>query len=244
MTAAKKTQAELLAEAFPSDQLKIHPGKRLTYVPISEVVARLNRILGVGKWSTKLLDMTEYGSKETQSGVYPKWLCADVCLSGFLEDGSGFSYDGTGGQEVQFLTSGAGPVDIGDNRKGAMSDAIKKAAQNLGVALNLAREEEAMQYEEALKTAGVPKADPATLDSIAAFVKALPEGDSKREEFKSFWNDMTGDGERGKRFDSGQVTLEEADLAVQFLGIKIQPPKKARSAKAVDEEAEPDGEPE
>lgn len=243
MTETKKNQAELLAEAFPPDQLKVHPGKHLTYVPISEVVARLNRILGVGKWSTQLLDMTEYGIVETPGGTYPKWICADVRLSGSLESGAEFSYDGTGGQEVQFRNSGdKGPVDIGDNRKGAMSDAIKKAAQNLGVALHLAREEEAMQYEAALKIAGEPKAEKATLDAIAAYLKALDPDDEQRQRFKDFWNDMTGTNGVGKKFDSGLVTLAEADDAVKFLGIKIEPEKKGRGSKKPDAEPEPESE--
>jgi len=214
------TQGSKLAEPFPVEQLKRHPSKGLTYVPIPEVVARLNRVLGHGNWATRLVDHWTAGNVETSTGDYPKWVMAHVELSGTV-DGQFFSYSGVGGQEVQFFSGNPskGPVDIGDNYKGAMSDAIKKAAQSLGVGLDLAREDDAMDYERALAQADEPKASSQTLDLIADWVKHQSEADKSK--FKTFWANLTGDGRVGKKFNSGQVTVAEADEAIKELGLDL-----------------------
>lgn len=212
-------QATQLAEPFPPEQLKRHPHKGLTYVPIPEVVARLNRVLGSGSWGTEILQFLTHGEQETLTGIYPKWIVASVKLTGVVDDVP-FSYDGVGGQEVQFRNGSPspGPVDIGDNYKGAVSDATKKAAQALGVGLELAREDDAILYDQALREATEPKAPAATLDSIKERVGAL--GDEVKQEFTAMWAALTGDGKRGKTFSSGQVTVREADIALEWLDKK------------------------
>jgi hypothetical protein len=54
--------------------------------------------------------------------------------------------DGFGGQKIKRTKAGE-IVDLGDEFKGAFSDALKKAAQQFGVALYLARSDEALSIE-------------------------------------------------------------------------------------------------
>ena len=54
--------------------------------------------------------------------------------------------DGVGGQKIK-RTKAGDIVDLGDEMKGAVSDALKKAAQTLGVGLYLARSEEALEAD-------------------------------------------------------------------------------------------------
>lgn len=148
--------ASQLAEPFPKELLRQNKHKgNITYVAGSEVIARLNRVLGWNGWSYEVVRMWEAGAKETETGVYPVWCMAHVRLTvavQFPDDliGTPRQYavkDGVGGQQVKFLNNGTGPNDLGDEYKGAVTDALKKAAQSLGIALDLARGEEAMRWE-------------------------------------------------------------------------------------------------
>ena len=133
-----KIMAEL-AEPFPAELLRENPAKRLTYVPIAEVIARLNRVLGVQNWSTEIL-------RAWREPDHPDWVISQVRLT--IRIGSQtISREGIGGQLVKFRKSGD-VVDLGDEFKGAYSDALKKAAQSLGVGLELARTDEALAYVE------------------------------------------------------------------------------------------------
>lgn len=230
------TQAERLAEPFPPEQLKKHPTKGLTYIPIREVVARLNYVLGTAGWNVEIIKLWDAGAVETTTGQYPKWIMAQIRLSG-TADALPFYYEGVGGQAVEFLggkENPTGPVDLGDTYKGAVSDATKKAAQSLGVGLDLGREDDAMHYERALKEADQPKAAPPTLDKIEEMAKALD--DAQRADFIHWWAVLTGDGTRGKKISAGQVTLREAAQAVEYLDALPEP--------AGEKASEPDPEPE
>lgn len=155
-------QAQRLADEFPAAMLRTNNEKRgLTYVPISEVVARLNSVLGVGAWDYEVVETGTFGTKETLSGTYPLWITAHVRLTATVDDQRA-TKDGYGGQQVKFLSVKqgeqlpTGPVDIGDEFKGAVSDALKKAAQHFGVGLHLARQEEAKAEERRQEQDPVP----------------------------------------------------------------------------------------
>lgn len=216
MTDDDRSQGSTLSEAFPPEQLKRHPSKGLTYIPIPEVVARLNRVLGSGNWNSEIVRLWDAGTVPTETGEYPKWVMAHVRLSGVVDEVK-FCYEGVGGQEVQFTgkPNFRGPVDIGDSYKGAVSDATKKAAQSLGVGLELAREDDAMHYEQAAREADQPKAAPEILAKIKAMALELNEKD--RAQFNKVWAGITGDGTRGKKLDAGQVTVKEAAETLAFL---------------------------
>ena len=131
-----------LNEPFPKEverQLK-KGGTSLTYIPVSEVISRLNRVLGFDGWAYEII-------RCERDALDPEFIVAHVRLS-VLSKGefNNVVKDGFGGQKIK-RTKAGDIVDLGDEFKGAVSDALKKAAQALGVGLYLARSEEAMEIE-------------------------------------------------------------------------------------------------
>lgn len=129
-----------LTEAFPKEverQLK-KGGASLTYIPVSEVITRLNRVLGIDKWSFEIISCG-------RDALDPEYIVAHVRLV-WISESSAVSRDGFGGQKIKRTKAGE-IVDLGDEMKGAVSDALKKAAQTLGIGLYLARTEESMEIE-------------------------------------------------------------------------------------------------
>lgn len=210
----KALQQSGLAEPFPQAVQKRNP-KGMTYIPVSEVITRLNTVLGAWGWDYEVVDVREAGLIETQTGTYPKWVAARVRMTVRFADGSTSVREGYGGHEAQF-TGGdnkKGPVDLGDLYKSAVSDALKKAAQGFGVALDLARTEEAMLAEAIAKEeASKPKASTEVLNAIKEYVSTNPD---KREAFNAWWKEHVG-----KKMSSGLVTEVEAAEAMAFLGIE------------------------
>lgn len=132
---------EQLAEPFPPEVERTlnKSGRNLTYIPVSEVIARLNRVLGVANWSSETIDVR-------RDNLDPDWVIAHVRITATI-DGQAVVRDGVGGQTVKRTKQG-GIVDLGDEFKGAESDAFKKAAQKLGIGLYLARTDEALYAEQ------------------------------------------------------------------------------------------------
>lgn len=134
-----------LNEAFPKEverQLK-KGGTSLTYIPVSEVISRLNKVLGYDGWAYEII-------KCERDALDPEFIVAHVRLNVYGTDRfTSVTKDGFGGQKIK-RTKNGDIVDLGDEFKGAVSDALKKAAQALGVGLYLARTEEAMDAVEAI----------------------------------------------------------------------------------------------
>lgn len=101
-------------------------GATLTYIAVSEVIVRLNEVLGVFGWSYTIIEC----SRDT---LDPDFLVAHVSMT--VGD---VTRDGVGGQKIN-RNKAAEILDLGDDYKGAVSDALKKAAQSFGVGLYLAR---------------------------------------------------------------------------------------------------------
>ena len=134
-----------LSESFPKEvERELRKGGAvLTYIPVSEVITRLNRVVGVDRWSYSIL------ACERDAGD-PEFVFAHVRLSVTFVSDSGervVSRDGLGGQRLKRKKDGE-LLDLGDDMKGAVSDALKKAAQSLGIGLYLARSEEAMYLDD------------------------------------------------------------------------------------------------
>ena len=103
-------------------------GVKLTYIPVSSVIARANEVLGLG-WSYQVM------STERDDD----WIIAHVRVT--VVNGEGCSMrDGFGGQQIKHTRAGA-ILDLGHEYKGAVSDALKKGLQAFGVALYLASDE-------------------------------------------------------------------------------------------------------
>jgi hypothetical protein len=196
----KKKASQLLVELnepFPPEverELK-KGGTFLTYIPISEVIARLNRIFGVTGWSSEII-------KCERDALDPDFIVAHVRLtvSNIFDDDHGTFYpsgtlvskDGFGGQKIKRTKSGE-IVDLGDEFKGAVSDALKKAAQQLGIGLYLSRSDEALSLEiEQEMAAQKPVID----DRVAALwgqFRDISSGltSEQKADLAKFWNEYS-----------------------------------------------------
>jgi len=116
-------------------------GVKLTYIPVSSVIARANEVLGFD-WSYQV--MSTHRDDD--------WIIAHVRVT--VTNGEGCSMrDGFGGQQIKHTRAGA-ILDLGHEYKGAVSDALKKALQAFGVALYLASDE---SLESTFDTAAGPE---------------------------------------------------------------------------------------
>lgn len=172
------------SEVFPPEMEKTlsKSGTRLTYIPVSEVINRLNKVLGVDMWSFHI-------NACRRDEADPDFVTAHVTLTATI--GNTFvSRDGIGGQKIK-RTKAGDIVDLGDEMKGAVSDALKKAAQTLGIGLYLARSEEAMDIEEAMDAVQQPQQvqiDPEIeqlWDRFVGIVKTLNE--EQKGQLNEFW---------------------------------------------------------
>lgn len=180
-------------------------GRNLTYIPVSEVIARLNTVLGVDGWSFHVLSVG-------RDAADPDWVIARGRIEALINDRL-IVRDGVGGIAIKRNRSGE-IVDLGDEFKGAVSDALKKAAQQLGVGLYLARDEDILA-EEGFYNA--PEEQPAVDPDVQAKwheFRALTQtfDDDQKAAIKDFWASKTTDklalsSMTGSRID---VLLDEA----------------------------------
>ena len=131
---------DLLALALPFDKSAessmVKGGTKLTYIPVAEVIQRLNEVLAYN-WS--------YTVQSCQRDpLDPDYIVAHVTMKVYFGANDPVIRDGYGGVKVKRTRDGA-IVDLGDEYKGAVSDALKKAAQSFGVGLYLARHEDKVQ---------------------------------------------------------------------------------------------------
>lgn len=169
------SQREKLEAEFPEAMLSKVPkgGAKLTYIPVAEVVHRLNEVLGTGRWSWAVDNVW----RDEQDS---DWVLARGTLTATV-DGETCSISGEGGVLVKRTRSAGEIVDLGDEFKGASSDALKKAAQRLGVGAYLARRDDARRYEAPAVVRdpleeGWGSVDEAVgaISSLKARIKALP----------------------------------------------------------------------
>lgn len=188
-----------LSEPFPRELERIlrKGGTDLTYIPISEVIVRLNKVFGVMGWSSEII-------KCERDALDPDFIVAHVRLTVITNGSDLYSLyspqiqkDGFGGQKIKRTKQGE-IVDLGDEFKGAVSDALKKAAQQLGVGLYLSRTEEALMLEEeqehaAAHAAAVAAIDPkikALWDQFTSLSKDLKA--DEKVKLGEFWNSYSG----------------------------------------------------
>ena len=128
------TQQERLSAKFDDSvhRSMLKGGTRLTYIPVAAVIQRLNEVLGVDAWSLKIVSVY-------RDATDPDFIVAHVTLTAEFEVAHKrqvVTRDAVGGQRIKRTRDG-GIIDLGDEMKGAVSDALKKAAQSLGVGLYL-----------------------------------------------------------------------------------------------------------
>lgn len=192
------------SEPFPPEMEKTlsKSGTRLTYIPVSEVINRLNKVVGVDMWSFHI-------NACRRDEIDPDFVTAHVTLT--VNIGETFvSRDGIGGQKIKRTKTGD-IVDLGDEMKGAVSDALKKAAQTLGIGLYLARSDEAMDIEDAMESA--PVTDPELDQKWDRFVSLVKNFDAdKKTKLNEFW-EKAGSGQ--PKPTKNTATHEALDLLIQ-----------------------------
>jgi len=196
---------QALSEPFdPSVERQLKKGgTSLTYIPISEVITRLNRVLGVDMWSYEIVSCN-------RDDLDPDFVVAHVRLTAtFVPTNEAPSItvvkDGIGGQKIK-RTKNGDIVDLGDEMKGAVSDALKKAAQHLGVGIYLARSEEAIYLEQAEEEADQPISEE-HFSKLRDILNSLGDDTASAKEH---WDTISD----GKAFERVNVTR---DLLQQML---------------------------
>jgi hypothetical protein len=121
-----------LAAPFDSTFRDTRGGVELEYITGEQAVSRLNEVLGVGGWSSRVL---EHGFNEEADEI---WVLAELHA---VVDGMPLVRQQFGSQKVKRSRSSGAPLDIGFDFKGATTDALKKCASLIGVGLYLSRKE-------------------------------------------------------------------------------------------------------
>ena len=214
LVVAETVRSEL-AKDFPDQSLRqlVKQGTSLTYVPIAEVINRMNRVVGINNWSTEIV-------KVERDALNPEWVIAWVRVNIRIGDRV-VSKDGVGGQQVKMKRDKSGPVDLGDEFKGAVSDATKKAIQQLGVALYLARDEQSTALDE---TEYASESDKKRDEMWKMFEEhASTMTDDEKVQVKTWWQETyknaDGDARPMKRTE---VSLEEAEaLLVHVAAVRL-----------------------
>lgn len=197
------TMYEMLSERFAEEAHRTlnKSGAKLTYIPQAEVVTRLNRVFGVDKWSMEIV-------QAYRDAADPDWVIAKVRLVATIAHADGVATvvrEGVGGQKIKRMKSGE-PVDLGDEFKGAVSDALKKAATLFGIGLYLARDEDAIEAEEEAAANREPAVDPVVrqaYDAVSAVIRTLDK--DQKEAIKAAWAERRGD----LKFTPENATLED-----------------------------------
>jgi len=206
-TTSSKDHFKALGYDFPEENLREvkKGGARLTYIPVSEVIARMNGALGVDGWRISSSDAWIDSSN-------PDWVIAKVVVEIFSHDRDCWvPRIGWGGQKIKLSKGDGAPLDLGDEFKGASSDAFKKAVQAFGVGLSLARSEEAIEAE---LNALAEKASPAQHKLIQEALEGLPEED--KAALLDWWKANLS----RQSLKHGTMTLEGFRLASEFLGLE------------------------
>lgn len=161
-------------------------GASLTYIPVSEVINRLNRVLGFDGWSSEIV-------KCERDALDPDFIVAHVRMTVRCEPFGVVVKDGFGGQKIKRTRTGD-IVDLGDEFKGAVSDALKKAAQQFGVGLYLARSEEALMMDA---QADITPEIESLWNEFSAMVKSLDE--AGRASLNAWWAETNGGAPKPKK---------------------------------------------
>ena len=191
-------------------------GTSLTYIPVSEVITRLNKVLGVEAWSMRIISCE-------RDRIDADFIVAHVTLDAILVNDKGehvmVHRDGIGGQKIKRTKQGD-IVDLGDEMKGAVSDALKKAAQTLGVGLYLSRSEEAMDIEEHIDASAEVSTGPDITEQWEAFVsitKTLTK--EQKETLRERWSEHSDGAPIPKQ---STATLEDIEfLHAHAVGIAL-----------------------
>jgi len=210
---SNKSQADQLAEPF--DDMLIYQrsvgGRQFDYVAVAEYVARLNKVLGPENWNYEVL-------KCHVQPEYKEHVIAHVRVTANI-DGSTCYKEQYGGAKIKIMKSG-GVMDLGNDFKTAASDAFKKACQGLGIALHLARSEEAL-------TLDAEESYPVPQEQWEVFVgnfRALD--DEKKDLFRKWFVSQELGGEKPQRgMDAEGFQKAQVEVIRLSFGAEEVPPE-------------------
>lgn len=186
---------------FPAEMERtmVVSGVELRFIPVSEVINRLNRVLGIDSWSFEVLRL-ERDPVETDE------IISHVSLKAQINDSTIIKH-GVGGVTIKRIKATGKPVDLGNSYKMAVSDALKKAAQQLGVGLYLSRTADALDAEEALDSEGGSYLQEQPQDDVVADTEGKSElqiryeafldiakklNKEQKDQLNEFWNNHSG----------------------------------------------------
>lgn len=178
---AERNFAAELAEPFlpEAEKTLTKGGVRLTYLPVAEIITRLNNVFGVCGWSSQILrcERDQFDRDFVIAHVRLEANVGSIIVA----------HEGFGGQKIKRTKSGD-PVDLGDEFKGAVSDALKKAAQQFGIGLYLARDEQIIEAEQA--QAAAEEIDPEILQRWENFTTVVRDMTAEqRQTLNDFWTE-------------------------------------------------------
>jgi len=181
-------------------------GVAFRFVSVNEVIARLNDVLGVENWTFEVISC----ERSLEGGDN---IIAHVRLSAYIND-KPLQRDAYGGSEVKTKRDG-GLLDLGNDHKIAVSDALKKAASMIGVGLYLYRSEEALAHE------AHEAQDPEVKQLYDNFTSLIEKFDkAQKEEVAVFWKEHAGERPKPKPEAMGSVedltALVEKCVAISF----------------------------
>ena len=180
-------------------------GVAFRFVSVNEVIARLNDVLGFENWNFEVLSCER--SLEGGDNVI-----AHVRLTAVVNDRL-FKREAYGGAEVKAKKNG-GLLDLGNDHKIAISDALKKAASMMGVGLFLYRSEEALVHE------AKEEINPEVQQLWDNFTSLIAKFDkSQKDEIAVFWKEHAGERAKPTRETANVedlTALLEKCVAVSF----------------------------
>jgi recombination DNA repair RAD52 pathway protein len=193
-----------LAEPFPQEMEKVvvKSGVQLIYIPVSEVINRLNKFLGMENWSFEIISC---GRDQAD----PDYILAHARITYTPEGGAPIVRDGFGGSKVKRSKQSSQIIDLGDDFKGAVSDALKKAAQTLGVGLYLSRSDDAMEAESFMDSAPALEPAPKASDNWDRFTAIAGSLNKvQKEELNQFWASHSGGKPKPKRETASAADID------------------------------------
>ena len=209
-----------LSAQFPQEMERVivKSGVELIYLPISEVINRLNKVIGVDNWSFQVISVE-------RDSVDQDEIIAHVSLTAVIDNKKVVKH-GVGGQQVKRSKKDGRVIDLGNDFKGAVSDAQKKAAQQLGIGLYLARSADALDAEEAIEAHVAPEISSSKplssevderWEAFVEIVGGLTK--EQKDQLNTFWAEHAGGRAKPTK---ASATLEDLEpLTVEALRLRF-----------------------
>lgn len=126
-------------------------GFEFDYATGEQVVSRLNEVLGFDGWS---FQVAEHGINAEADEAWVRG-----CLTVYAQNGRVIVREQFGSQKLKRSRSSGTPLDIGFDLKASATDALKKCASLIGVALYLSKKDEQPASDESAHPGGPARPD-------------------------------------------------------------------------------------